>query len=283
MSPIRGDGGPHSPRIFKLVSRMGEDQRRWALDEGPVLSEGGRSGTIAMDGVHLAASQRFYTLDAVRQKERARRSLPPEEDEEGIKNFFGQLWLIPKPRVIWDSHPHINFFWIRRNLWESKSLCLKDFIPVYEGDVLRADWKKGSFAADIWGKGELKSFLEVVRGEMANPGRGRGSGRGGRFNEDQWGGRGVGVMKNIGEELLVGGTKDFLLALSRCRRRNCSLLHLDSTLALPYKDSDRDSSLSLVSSSIRIPTSTSKVSDLGSIINRVRDRGLLPHQDRGRQ
>jgi hypothetical protein len=109
MSPIRGDGGPHSPRIFKLVSRMGEDQRRWALDEGPVLSEGGRSGAIAMDGVHLAASQRFYTLDAVRQKERARRSLPPEEDEEGIKNFFGQLWLIPKPRVIWDSHPHINF------------------------------------------------------------------------------------------------------------------------------------------------------------------------------
>jgi hypothetical protein len=200
MSPIRGDGGPHSPRIFKLVSRMGEDQRRWALDEGPVLSEGGRSGAIAMDGVHLVASQRFCALDAVRQKERARRSLPPEEDEEGIKNFFGQLWLIPKPRVIWDSHPHINFFWIRRNLWESKSLCLKDFIPVYEGDVLRADWKKGSFAADIWGKGELKSFLEVVRGEMANPGRGRGSGRGGRFNEDQWGGRGVG-----GDEEYWGG------------------------------------------------------------------------------
>jgi hypothetical protein len=59
-----------------------------------------------MDGIHLAASQRPCTLDAVRQKEWVRRSLPPEKDEEGIENFFDQLWLVPIPRVIRDSHPH---------------------------------------------------------------------------------------------------------------------------------------------------------------------------------
>jgi hypothetical protein len=67
------------------------------------LGEGGRSGAVAMDGIHLAASQRPCTLDAVRQKEWVRRSLPPEKDEEGIENFFDQLWLVPIPRVI-------NFF-----------------------------------------------------------------------------------------------------------------------------------------------------------------------------
>jgi hypothetical protein len=56
--------------------------------------------------------------------------------------------------------------------------------------VLRPDWKEGSFAGDIWGKGEFRSFLEVVRGEMAGRGvRGRGRGRG-RGEEDLWGGRG---------------------------------------------------------------------------------------------
>jgi hypothetical protein len=114
------------------------------------------------------------------------------------------------------------------------------------------------------------------RGRGSGRGRGAGSMRIGEVIEVQ------GAMKNSGEELLLGGTKDFPLALS-CRRLNCSLLRMDSTLTLPHKDLDRVSSLSLVGNSIRIPTSTSKASDTCNIINRVRDRGLVPHQDRGRQ
>jgi hypothetical protein len=47
-------------------------------------------------------------------------------------------------------------------LRDSKSFGVKDVISIQESDMLRADWKNGSFVANIWGKGELKSFLEVV-------------------------------------------------------------------------------------------------------------------------
>jgi hypothetical protein len=70
--------------------------------------------------------------------------------------------MVPKPHLIRDSHPLCNFFWIQQDLWESKSFVVKDFIPVQEGDMLRADWKRGLFTAYIWGKGELKSFFKAV-------------------------------------------------------------------------------------------------------------------------
>jgi hypothetical protein len=47
-------------------------------------------------------------------------------------------------------------------LRDSKSFGVKDVISIQESDMLRADWKNGSFVANIWRKGELKSFLEVV-------------------------------------------------------------------------------------------------------------------------
>jgi hypothetical protein len=50
-----------------------------------------------------------------------------------------------------------------------------------EGDILCSYRKEGSFVKDLWGQGEYRTFLEVVKGEMAGRGgRGRGRGRGGR-------------------------------------------------------------------------------------------------------
>jgi hypothetical protein len=124
--------------------------------------------------------------------------------------------------VIRDSHSHQNFFWVWQDLWDSMSFDVKDFIPVQEGDVLRSDWKKWPFATNVWGKGELKSFLEVVKGEMAGQGRGRGRGREGRFDDDQWGGRGGGWRKISGEEPLPGGIMALHLVCSPHCRHNPS-------------------------------------------------------------
>jgi hypothetical protein len=56
-------------------------------------------------------------------------------------------------------------------------------------DVPRVDPKQGKFAEDCRGRGEHPSFQYVLCGKMTGRGNcGRGRGRGGRFDEEQWGG-----------------------------------------------------------------------------------------------
>jgi hypothetical protein len=52
--------------------------------------------------------------------------------------------------------------------------------------MLRSDPKEGKFAEDLWGKGENCSYQDILKGDM--DARGRGRGRGGHYEEDQWGG-----------------------------------------------------------------------------------------------
>jgi hypothetical protein len=66
LSPFIGDGAPHSLQFFKLGSHTSFKQRRRATNGGLVVGEVDRVGAAAMDGIHVAASQHLFTLDAVR-------------------------------------------------------------------------------------------------------------------------------------------------------------------------------------------------------------------------
>jgi hypothetical protein len=115
---------------------------------------------------------------------------PPRlyEDEELVE-FYGQLWSVSCPTAPRVSQIRPNWFWIWRDLWETRSFSWKDCHSVKAEDTPRADSKEGKFAEDFWGGGELYSFRDVLKGEMAGHGNhGRGRGRGGRFQEEQWGG-----------------------------------------------------------------------------------------------
>jgi hypothetical protein len=110
-----------------------------------------------------------------------------EEDVSEIGSFFGQLWVVPKPRLNRARQSHPNLFWIRRDLWESNNFEFQDCYPVRVGDVLKSELKRGSFIRGA-GKQLEKSYLQALTGEMVGRvGRGRGRGRGDRFEEEQWG------------------------------------------------------------------------------------------------
>jgi hypothetical protein len=66
------------------------------------------------------------------------------------------------------------------------SFLWSDCYPVKVEDMLRSDPKEGKFMEDCWGKGEKGSFRNILKGAMATHGN-CGRGRGGRFEEDQWG------------------------------------------------------------------------------------------------
>jgi hypothetical protein len=66
LSPFRGNGAPHSLQFFKLGSHTSFKQRRRATNGGLVVGKVDRVGAAAMDGIHVAASQHLFALDAVR-------------------------------------------------------------------------------------------------------------------------------------------------------------------------------------------------------------------------
>jgi hypothetical protein len=74
-------------------------------------------------------------------------------EEEEVESFFGQLWLVPRPRAARVSQILPNLFWIRRDLWESKKFGSEDCYPAKEGDILKPDPKHGAFIGDIWARG----------------------------------------------------------------------------------------------------------------------------------
>jgi hypothetical protein len=149
-----------------------------------------------------------------------------EEDVSEIGSFFGQLWVVPKPRLNRARQSHPNLFWIRRDLWESNNFEFQDCYPVRVGDVLKSELKRGSFIRGA-GKQLEKSYLQALTGEMVGRiGRGRGRGRGDRFEEEQWGRvvRAGGIRASTPEPSIILSSRHLLVSSpisSLCHRGRC--------------------------------------------------------------
>jgi hypothetical protein len=58
------------------------------------------------------------------------------EEGDEIESFFGQLWSMPRSSTARVCKIHPNLFWIKQDLWESRSFGAEDIFPVSEGDTL---------------------------------------------------------------------------------------------------------------------------------------------------
>uniref|UniRef100_A0A453GXE4 Uncharacterized protein n=1 Tax=Aegilops tauschii subsp. strangulata TaxID=200361 RepID=A0A453GXE4_AEGTS len=101
-------------------------------------------------------------------------------DEEEVADFYGQLWVVPSPRR--HPRPHIphhqppnpkfaipKLFWVRKDMFQSKSFTIEDCFPVPHPGL---DPTPTKFQITVPGflLGS-RSFAEVVR-DMENQGQG---------------------------------------------------------------------------------------------------------------
>jgi hypothetical protein len=146
--------------------------------KGPASEVFGDCNMSAMDAIHLSSMERCNRFGTIQ------RDTVLAGEEEGVKSFFGQLWSVLRPRAVRASQIHPTLFWIRQDLWESKTFGAVDCYLVKHSNVLCLDPKQGTFTADFWACGERRSYSEVVQGGMAGrPNRGRGRGCGAREEE----------------------------------------------------------------------------------------------------
>ena len=106
------------------------------------------------------------------------RDRDPDDEEGAVLEFFGQLWFIPEtpppqPRVRFGKGgvARDDLVWIEKKLWERNSFTPEDCFPVGDADVWSKSPAKLSFAERIWGRGEKRSFVQVIK-SMAGRGRG---------------------------------------------------------------------------------------------------------------
>jgi hypothetical protein len=140
--PSRVQSSPHppSPWQFDCVIR--------GTDEKPTVRDRfGKLPRMNSKWQHLSAEKSHGQVGHDCQEDQGQRST--KRRGGGIEEFFGQLWwvpLSPSPRV---GQPPPNLFWIRRDLWISKSFTTGDCFPVQPGDTLTPDPKLCTFAEDI--------------------------------------------------------------------------------------------------------------------------------------
>jgi hypothetical protein len=150
-SPVRGTGSPHRPRHgreVKVSNKLG-----WAGRGDPRMLSARSTLVGSMDAGQVAKSGRIeqVPLRGPEASGKAKLQRLDEDDAEMIK-FYGQLWSIPMPSAPRVSHIRVNFFWIRRDLWEFRSFSWKDCYSVKAEDILREDLKEGNFTVHFWGQ-----------------------------------------------------------------------------------------------------------------------------------
>lgn len=126
----------------------------------------------------------------MRRKGTESRTRYPLEEGSEIQSFWGQLWQIPKSKSR-NQQPsvrearQVNLVWVRRELWDSRSLAPEDCYPISEGDVWVDLLKKLRFAEVLWEDEKKRSFAEILKYGMANRARGRGQQP--RSPDGEWG------------------------------------------------------------------------------------------------
>lgn len=188
-TPVRERGTP--PRSRALASKLGP----------PIGASGigGRHGRI--EGVQVSSSPSLERrIRAFQTKGERSRTRYPDEEEDEIQSFWGQLWFFPttnteknNARVI--DNKRSNLLWIRKDLWEARSFEVANCHLVGEGDSWTKSPSKLNFAEDCWARGEKKTFVSILKGVMA--GRGRGQGPRPKSADEDWEGWGGGDGSSI--------------------------------------------------------------------------------------
>jgi hypothetical protein len=133
VSPIRGSGAPHHRKPFEPSGNARKLGGGWGTNRGPKAGGWARDDVEAMDVLQVAESQRQRKMPRGRDPTGNPRFQLPMEEDESIEQFFGQLWVIPQLRSARVSQAPTNLFWIRKDLWDSRSFQTNDCYPVQEG------------------------------------------------------------------------------------------------------------------------------------------------------
>jgi hypothetical protein len=103
-------------------------------------------------------------------------------EDEVVVEFFGQLWVIDSPPPPPPGRPRVldtatnttksdQFFWIRKDLVESKRFSIADCHPVRRSDQIDNDPVKIKFV-EIWStQEEQETYVRVTQKNMAEGGR----------------------------------------------------------------------------------------------------------------